>query len=139
MAEAGYQIIDHMADVAVQAWAPDMPRLIEQAAMGMINLMVARTPPSQRDIEVRGTGDTPEELLIDCLREILLLMDLEGLMPVSVKVLEASDNYARCRVGVVPLTAVRDELLHDIKAVTYHDIDIRHSAGGLVVEVVFDT
>ncbi len=139
MAEAGHQIIDHMADLAVRAWAPDMPRLIEQVAAGMIDLMLARIPPSQREIEVRGAGDTPEELLIDCLREILLLMDLEELVPVSVKAIEVCDDHARCRVGVVPLAMAREELLHAIKAVTYHNIDIRQTPDGLVVEVVFDT
>ena len=75
---------------------------------------------------------------MDCLREVLLLIDLEGLVPVAVEVLEAGEGRARCRVGVVPVAAVRAELQQAIKAVTYHGIEVRETGGGLEVEVVFD-
>ncbi len=138
MAEARYQIIGHTADLAVQAFAPDLRALIEQAALGMIDLMLADIPPPERETEVVGEGASAEELLVDCLREVLLLVDLEGLAPVAARVLDAAAGRARCRVGVVPLAAVREEMQHHIKAVTYHGIEVRESAEGLEVTVVFD-
>jgi len=138
MAEAGYEIVEHTADLAVRAFAPDLPGLLEQAARGMIDLMLGEIPPPEREIEVAGEGASAEELLVDCLREVLLLIDLEGLVPVAVKVLEAGEGRARCQVGVVSVSAARAALEQAIKAVTYHGIDVRAAAEGLEVEVVFD-
>jgi len=138
MAEGRYEIVEHTADLAVRAFAPDLAGLIEQAALGMIDLMLADVPPPAREIEVVGEGASAEELLVDCLREVLLLIDLEGLVPVGIEVLDIDEGRARCRVGVLPVPAARALLEQDIKAVTYHGIEVRESAEGLEVTVVFD-
>ncbi len=138
MAQAGYEIIEHTADLALRAFAPDLPGLIEQAARGMIDLMFAEVPAPEHEVEVVGEGACAEDLLVDCLREVVLLIDLDGLAPVTVEVLEAGEGRARCRVGVVSLAAARGELEQAIKAVTYHGIDVRETGEGLEVEVVFD-
>ena len=134
--EAGFESIEHTADLKIRAWAPDLRGLIEQAARGMIDLMVDGNPAPQRHVQITGQGRDAEETLLDCLREIHLLAELEGLLPVTVQVQRADEHSATCLVGVV--TAREDLLGEDIKAVTYHDLRIRREDGGLVVEVVFD-
>lgn len=138
MPDAGHEGIEHTADLAIRAWAPDLRGLIEQAALGMIELMVEGPPGARDRREVRGEGAGDEELLVDCLREILLLIDLQGAIPVDVEVLEVADGEALCRVGTVPLSERAEALVQDIKAVTYHGLEVREVGGGLEVEVVFD-
>ncbi len=138
MPEAGHESVEHTADLSIRAWAPDLAGLIEQAARGMIDLMLSATVQPERWVEVKGEGDTPEDLLVDCVREILLLIELEGLVPVSVEVTGGDRGSAVCHVGVVPLERSRDVLVEDIKAVTYHGLDVRREADSLVVQLVFD-
>ena len=69
MAEAGYEVVEHTADLAMRVFAPDLRGLIEQAARGMIDLMLGEIPPPRREVEVVGEGASAEELLVDCLRE----------------------------------------------------------------------
>ena len=133
---AGFESVEHTADLKIRAWAPDLRGLMEQAARGMMHLMVEGNPAPQQHVQIIGQGRDAEETLLDCLREIHLLPELEGLLPVSVDVQQADEHEASCRVGVV---AAREELLgEEIKAVTYHDLRIRREGDRLVVEVVFD-
>ena len=105
MAEAGWEQVEHTADLALRAWAPDLRGLIEQAARGLIALLIeGEAPPAESTVEIRVQGDSAEELLHDALREVLLLAPLEGLAPVSVRVTAAEEGgrrwwWAWCSVG----------------------------------------
>jgi len=139
MAEAGFEQVEHTADLALRCWAPDLRGLIEQAARGLIALLVADEPPSaERTVELRVEGASGEELLHDALREVLLLVPLEGLAPVSVRVDAADEGTASLVVGVVPLGAATDLHLQEIKAVTYHGLEIARTERGLEAQVVLD-
>jgi SHS2 domain-containing protein len=138
MEEAGYENLPHTADVAIRAWAPDLRGLIEQAARGMIEMMYEPLPEPGQFIQIIGEGDGAEDLLIDCLREILLLPELSGLIPVSVAVQNLGERRAVCLVGVVAQPHEGVQIQQQIKAVTYHGLEIARTARGLQVEVVFD-
>lgn len=138
MSESGYEQLPHTADLKVRAWAPDLRGLIEQAARAMIDLLVHGQPEPAQQVEVRARGHDAEETLVDCLREILLLRELRGLLPVTAEVPEADERSARCLVGVVAVADAPQLQDADIKAVTYHDLAVRREDDRLVVEVVFD-
>lgn len=139
MAEAGWEPVEHIADLALRAWAPDLRGLIEQAARGLVALLVAGDePPAERTVEVRVEGDSAEELLHDALREVLLLVPLEGLAPVAVEVTAVREGSAALVVGVVPVGTGADLHLQEIKAVTYHGLEVKRTERGLEAQVVFD-
>jgi SHS2 domain-containing protein len=133
---AGHEAVEHTADLAVRAWAPDLAGLIEQAARGMFGLMLDSSPRAEDRIEVVGEGADAEELIVDCLREILALWTVEGRLPVSVEVREIRERTVSCSVGVA--NAGADAAVQEIKAVTYHDLNVRHTDTGLEVTVIFD-
>lgn len=137
-AESGHEAVEHTADLAIRAWAPDLRGLVEEAARGMLDVLLDAAPPAREQREVVGEGTEPEELLVDCLREILALLQVEGVVPVSVEVSQVREGRARCRVGVAPIGEARDALAQEIKAVTYHGLEIARREGGLEVTVVFD-
>jgi len=136
--EAGFEPLEHTADLKVRVWAPDLRGLIEQSARAMIGFMVQGTPAPTSHVVIAGTGEDAEQTLVDCLREILLLPELEGLMPVVAEVLEADERGCRCSVGVIPAAQGDERRGEDIKAVTYHDLRIREARDHLEVEIVFD-
>ncbi|MEA3403848.1 MAG: archease [Armatimonadota bacterium] len=138
MEGAGHESIEHTADLAIRAWAPDLAGLIEQAAEGMIEFIVARRVDAERTVQVEGQGETPEDLLVDCLREVLLLIELEGLVPMRAEVAAVEEGRATLMVGAVALERAREVLQEDIKAVTYHGLEIDEADDVLQAEVVFD-
>ena len=136
-----FEQVEHTADYAIIARGSDLRELIENAGRGMISLLVdtqAVAPSCHVQFTVRG--DCAERLLLECLRELLHLEEDKGLVPVQFAVVRLSQDElaAECEAGTVPLEKARPHLLGEIKAVTYHDLNIESTATGLEVQVVFD-
>jgi len=131
---SGYKEIQHTADWALQVWAPDLTELMHQAALGMIALMGARLNPEgrlERTLMVNA-GDK-EGLLVAFLNSILYEMELDsiGFDRFDLK-LDGLKLHAR--LAGAPLL----ELQKSIKAVTFHNLEIRPVDAGLETTIVFD-
>lgn len=134
---AGYQPLDHTADVSLRAWGPTLPALFEQAAEGMMAQMldVARVPRTGRR-RVQVAAPDRESLLVEWLNELLYLREVEGETFVRARVTHLTDTTLEAEVegGPVPAGAV----FHPIKAATYHGLAIRETETGYEAVIVFD-
>jgi SHS2 domain-containing protein len=138
--QSGYRIIDHTADKAIEVWAPDLGRLILEAARGLIALLVeAASLTPQRRIQIAVAPREPELLLHDALSEILYLTEDEELMPLDAELLETDAGGVTLDVGVVDMDVAAPYVLGLVKAVTYHNLDIERTPTGLRIQVTFDT
>ncbi|MGD9518422.1 MAG: archease [Armatimonadota bacterium] len=135
-----YKILDHTADYAIRAWGRNLGELIANAAAGMISLMIERegvVPTETREIEAEA--ESSAVLVHHCLRELLHLAE-DGLMPLSVTATACEDPpRAKLTAQVVPVGKIRDRLLSEVKAVTYHNLELRREGDWLVMDLVFDT
>ena len=131
---AGYQEIDHTADWALTVWAPDLPGLVEQAARGMFTLSGVVLAPSPRVVRTLSlTGFDPEHLLVTFLSEILFIGEEEGLGFDEFH-LTLTELSLSATLSGAPIASQQKE----IKAVTYHDLQVRSTPRGLEVTIVFD-
>lgn len=136
---AGFEILEHTADVGVRARGRDLGELIAQAAAGMLSLLYhGGLPPAARTIEREVRAEAPDLLVHHALRELLYLLEDEALGPVAVEVVAAHEGTACLRVGVVPREQVVPLLAAPIKAVTRHALGITEEAGLLVTQIIFD-
>lgn len=131
---SGYRELPHTADWELEVWAPDLATLLEQAARGMYHLCEAKLcshPRLTRRIELILIE--PEILLIDFLTELLFLTESEelGFDEFNLKV---ENNRLIANVTGATL----ESLSKEIKAVTYHNINIREIGSELKAKVVFD-
>lgn len=132
--QAGFVEAAHTADWELHAWGPDLPALLEQAARGMYRLTGARlkdSPRETRRIEILFTE--PESLLVDFLSELLYILETEWLAFDQFN-LTIEDNSLHAELSGAPLDTIDKE----IKAVTYHNLEVRESKRGLEANVVFD-
>ena len=131
---AGFREIEHTADWELQVWAPDLQALLEQAARGMYALSGARLESRPRQIYLlEMEASDPESLLVTFLSELLYYGEQEGLGFDSYQ-LHLDGNTLRAELGGAPLDTIDKE----IKAVTYHNLDIHEGPHGLEVKIVFD-
>jgi len=132
--QAGFRENAHTADWELEVWAPDLPALFEQAARGMYYLSGVRlqeTPRQERMLELSAIDH--ESLLVAFLEELLYLQGVEGLAFDTFEI-EIQDGHLRARLQGAPLAGLGKE----IKAVTYHKLNIRPSQRGYEVTIVFD-
>jgi len=136
-----FELVEHTADYAIVARGSDLRELIENAGRGMISLLVeAEAVAATRQVEFTADADSPERLLLQCLRELLYLHEDEGLVPVEFAVHHLCEDIleAECIAAVAPIDQAHPHLLGGIKAVTYHDLEIQSTPQGLEVRAVFD-
>ncbi len=131
---AGFKELRHTADWEIEAWAPDLVRLFEQAAVGMYALSGTNLYPEPRITRiVELTAEDAEGLLVKFLSELLFLGEQYGL---AFDVFDLQID--RCRLSARLHGAPMTEQSKEIKAVTYHKLAIQPGSRGLEVRIVFD-
>jgi SHS2 domain-containing protein len=132
--QAGYREIEHTADWQLEVWAPDVPLLFEQAALGMYELSGTRLESHPRLGEELHLGAPDREgLLVEFLTELLFLAESQGLAFDNFQIqIESQKLFAK--ISGAPIKSQSKE----IKAVTYHNLEIREGPWGLEVSIVFD-
>ena len=134
-----YREVDHTADWALHVWAPTLEGLFADAARGMYALTGAAPSaralgpsPLRRRIELKA--EDYESLLVAWLQELLYHTESEGLVfdDFRIEVLDPAHLRAEASGG----TAGQPGKL--IKAATYHNLEIRRTAAGYEMTIVFD-
>ncbi len=136
-----YRLIDHTADFGLEVWGDTLPDLYIHAAEGMCTLLfnLAAVQP-QGERTVRAQGHDREEVLVDWLRELLYLAEVEEFLPCRFEIVRLSETDLEARVRGEGFDPERHYWGVGIKAATYHDLKIEQDGQGRWhVQVVFDT
>lgn len=131
---SGYREIDHTADWELEVWAPDLPGLLEQAALGMNQLTgvkLASQPRISKQISLYNLDR--ETLLVDFLNELLFYAESEGLAFDHFE-LKIDGDQMGAQVDGAPIASMSKE----IKAATYHNLKIIENKQGWMASIVFD-
>ncbi len=132
--DTGFREVEHTADWEVEAWAGDLPGLFEQAARGMYALSGIRLEAGpRRRVSLVIEGEDAEGILVKFLSELLFLEEQEGL-GFDTFDLTLEDKRLKADLEGAPIAACDKE----IKAVTFHRMNIRPTEKGYRVNVVFD-
>jgi SHS2 domain-containing protein len=131
---AGFREVEHTADWELNVWAPDYPRLLEQAALGMYALSGTQLKVGPRQVRVLVLSERDREsMLVAFLTELLYLEEMDGLGFDNFE-LRLEGDLLEAHLEGAPL----ESLSKEIKAVTYHNLVVRETERGLEVNIVFD-
>jgi SHS2 domain-containing protein len=127
--------IEHTAELQLELRAGSQAGVFQQAVHALRELLEDDEPepggPAERSIEVEASDRAA--LLAEWLAELVFLAETEGLVPDSVHELVVGEDsvtgVVRGRLG---------EPRHLIKAVTYHDLELRRDRDGWRGNVVLD-
>jgi len=129
-----FEEIPHTADWSLRVWAMDLPVLFIEAARGMVAIAgtrLAEGPRTSRTIV--SIAPDHESLLVSFLSELLYIGEQEKLAFDEFKIKIEAERLSAEVVGA-PILSI-DKI---IKAVTYHNLQIRQTSKGYEVEIVFD-
>ena len=131
-----FEIFDHTADVGLMVRAASLPDLLETAARAAFGIMILDVPrevvkAEEVAIEVRqDLADDLGELLVVWLQELLFRFEMGRWVPIRFAFEEAAAGRARAQVGFGLFDPDRDRTGPEIKAVTYHQLSVRHEPDG---------
>ena len=131
---SGYREIEHTADIELHVWAPDLVALLKQAAKGMYALSgteLAEEPRLTRSFEI--SFQDRETLLVDFLSELLFYGEDE-----NIGFHEYHLDINKDELEVQAEGASIESQKREIKAVTYHNLEVRETERGLETNIVFD-
>ena len=149
-----FQLLEHTADMGIAAEGETLVALFVQAALGLRQILTACTdiePKTEFPVEVQGADR--EELMINWLSELLFLLESRRLLPAAFEIdrLELDtgeietgemnslgDCQLRARVFGETFDPDRHYLEREIKAVTYHRIEVEPTAAGWRAQVYVD-
>jgi SHS2 domain-containing protein len=127
---AGFELLEHTADVGIRAFGSDVAEAFEQAARGLAELMGVGVPgPGERRL-VRVEGEDEEDLLVGFLNELLYLHESELAGFAQVRILGVSERAVEAEVELVPLREPGSGVA--VKAVTYHQVAVERRPDGTV-------
>lgn len=130
----GYEEVEHTADIAMRVWGEDFETLLKQAAIGMFELLgIKHKPESKVESSFLVQPDSCETVLVDFLNELLYLAE-EKHQALSELTIKTSKDALRISItGFEIETQVRV-----IKAVTYHNLEVKKTEKGIEATITFD-
>jgi SHS2 domain-containing protein len=134
MASHGYQEVEHTADIALRVWGEDFHALLRQAAKGFYHLMsvVPHTEKPVAEFFILQQ-DSLESILVDFLNELLFLAEEKNQIFDTFSFDDQDDELTVRMAGQKILSQERL-----IKAVTFHDLEVRQMDCGYKTTITFD-
>jgi SHS2 domain-containing protein len=131
-----FEEIEHTADCALKIYGTDLQDLLINAAAGLNSLLNPGKEVShqQEEISVRLEAIDAESLLVEWLSELTYWAETEMLVFHKFDLLSVSPTHIE---AIIHGSRVA-QLEKHIKAVTYHNLEIIQTDGGLTATVVFD-
>ena len=135
-----YEHFEHTADLGLRVRAPDLDTLFAEAAEALFAAIVEDSatvePREARDFHIPGTDHT--YLLFDWLKELLYRFDGEHWLFRRFETRVGPDGLDATAWGE-PYDPARHPLSHEVKAITYHGLQVEPDpAGGWLAEVIVD-
>jgi len=132
-------IIDHPADVGLEAQADSVEELFEALAEGLADIVCPRrTVAARRRRAIRVDSPDIEAAAVDFLSAVLKAMQVDHFMVAAVKVAAATANSVSAELSGEGYDPSRHEIAAEVKGVTYHQLKVARQDGEWYGRVIFD-
>lgn len=137
-----FDFLEHTADVRVACRASDMPGLLKSAAdalyaVALHSRLEAKTVERYVSLEVSSR----EELVVRWLQELLFLLDTDRFVAVEVwwqPEVHWISHELKPRGRIKGYICETPDRAEEIKAITYHGLEVRETSEGYYAEIIFD-
>ncbi len=134
-----FEILDHTADIGIIVHGENLKALFENAGEAFFHLITDLRKVKRRiERQVNIGGESLDRLMVDWLSELLYLHDAENLLFRGFEV----DSVGEDGLKAIAKGELFQEGVHviktQVKAVTYHQIEVRQENGLWRAQVILD-
>ena len=134
-----YNIINHTSDLGFEFYGDHLAELFVVAGEGLFSAIIDCEDVScVENFEIEVEGVDLEDLMVNWLRELLYLHQVKRMLLKRFEILELDDGKLKGRVSGEKYDERRHNILREVKAVTYHDLEVKEINGGWMTKVIFD-
>lgn len=137
--EAGYRILEHPADLGLEAWGETLSDVFRQAVLALVSVIVDPTVVNReksRPVHLEATD--PDQLLVRLLSEVLFCIDAEGFLARQLVIDEMKGTALKGSLIGEDLDSAKHMFRLDVKAITYHQLSITEKDGLVRARVFVD-
>ena len=134
-----YKLIDHTADLGIEVYGKDLRDLFQNAGHALFEIICDLSEVTEFiEKRVAVDGEDLDQLMVVWLGELLYLYDTERLLFKRFEVEEIGERRLIATVYGEELNEGHHTIKTEIKAVTYHQIQVRQEEGRWIARVIFD-
>lgn len=136
---AGFSLLEHTADIGIEAWGPTLGSLFEQTAQGLRHLLIGPSPVApDKQHQVQLEAEDIGELLVTWLNEVIFLFETRNLVPGEFRVERVNENELHAVLHTEAYTPKRHVVEHQVKAATYHQLFLKQGPDGWHARIYLD-
>jgi SHS2 domain-containing protein len=134
-----FRVLEHTADIGFEAFGATRQEVFANAARALTHLMVdVETIEPQEKLSLRTEASDMPNLLVNWLSEVLYLFDAEGWVFRDFEFEDLTDHSLAAMARGEKFDRRRHQVKLLVKAVTYHQLDLRETAQGWRAQVYVD-
>lgn len=134
-----YRLTDHTADFGIQAFGKTMEQVFENAAFAISDLITdTNILQGVNSQTISVTGDDRDDLMVNWLREILYLWNGMGMLVKQTSVKQVTESHLKADITYDFYDTDRHEIKNEIKAVTYHQLEVNRNQDGWFANFILD-
>lgn len=133
-----FREIDHSGDVGIEANGSDIADLLANITRGLFALQYHGRVGRRVERRINVVSPSTEDLVVDWLSEVIAVGGARGELYSEVTVPKASEHRARGVVRGERFSEGAHEPRFDVKAVTYHGLEVRREGDVWRARVIFD-
>ena len=134
-----YKLIDHTADFGIHVFGSDPQKLFANAAHALFDMITeAVSLKTVETTSIRVFGEDWADLMVNWLRELLYLFNGDDKLVKQVRILSLSESELSASIQLDVFDPDRHVVKAEIKAVTYHQIQVFGGPDGWEAKIIFD-
>jgi SHS2 domain-containing protein len=134
-----FEILEHPADLGIEAQGKNLAEAFEAAAGGLMSLLVDSTTVNGTETRlIQLTAGDSGQLLVKWLTEILYLFDGENFISKKFEITRWKEDSLAAEVTGEKLDSLKHVTRMDVKAITYHQLAVEQNRQGGKVRVFLD-
>lgn len=132
-------MIDHTADFGIHVFGSDSKALFSNAVVAMFDLLTdIGSLKGLEHIDLEISGEDWADLMVNWLRETLFLWSGREMLVKMAFIQSLTQHHLSATVALDPYLPDRHVIKTEIKAVTYHQIQVNSGPSGWEAKIIFD-
>ena len=134
-----YRIIDHTADLGIHVYGADPKELFTNAAYALFDLLTdLKILKAAHTKKITMTGEDWTDLMMNWLRELLYFWAGRERLVKQTEILTLSKTKLIALLNYDTYDPNRHLIKEEIKAVTYHQLEVKSGSSGWEARIIFD-
>ncbi len=132
-----FSLIEHTADIGIKIQGNNLEELFKSGFYGVLSIVASRKALISESKTIELYAPDKESMLVDFLNEILYLINVKNWLPAKIVELNIDENNLKSVINGEKFSSP-DIIKTEIKATTYHNINIKKNVDTWETKVYFD-